>query len=150
MSCSKLSPSSTISNRIKPVLNNIISPQQSAFLPGILITDNTLIAYATFHYPKQSKAKKHGYVGITLDMAKAYDRIKWQFLEQTLLTMGFPINLVSTIMSCVSTVSFSILIDGTLPQFQTPQRYQTRGSSIPLPLYSLCWCTFQPHQPPPS
>jgi hypothetical protein len=71
-------------------------------------------------------------------MAKAYDRIEWQFLEQTLLTMGFPINLVSTIMSCVSTVSFSILIDGTLPQFQTPQRYQTRGSSIPLPLYSLC------------
>jgi hypothetical protein len=48
----------TISNRIKPILNSIISPHQSAFLPGRLITDNTLIAYETFHYLKHSKAKK--------------------------------------------------------------------------------------------
>jgi hypothetical protein len=93
----------TIANRIKLVLNDIISPQQSAFLPGRLITDNTLTAYETFHYLKNSKSRKHGYVGIKLDIAKAYDRIEWNFLEKTLSSMGFPHKLINTIMKCVST-----------------------------------------------
>jgi hypothetical protein len=47
----------TLANRIKPILNDIISPQQSVFLPGRLITDNTFNAYKTFHYLKHSKSK---------------------------------------------------------------------------------------------
>jgi len=45
-------------------------------------------------------------------MAKAYDRIEWSFLNNSLIAMGFPINLVNIIMRCVSTISFSILING--------------------------------------
>jgi hypothetical protein len=45
-------------------------------------------------------------------MAKAYDRLEWSFINNTLTTMGFPSNLVSTIMMCVSTVSYSILVNG--------------------------------------
>lgn len=42
----------TIANRIKKILPSIISPQQSAFLPTRLISDNTLLAYEAFHYLK--------------------------------------------------------------------------------------------------
>jgi hypothetical protein len=66
----------TIANRIKHVPNDLISPQQSVFLPGRLITNNTLTAFEAFHYLKQAKSRKHGYVSIKLDMAKAYDRIE--------------------------------------------------------------------------
>jgi len=45
----------TISNRIKNILPNIISSQQSAFLPGRLISYNTLLAYEAFHYLKSKK-----------------------------------------------------------------------------------------------
>jgi hypothetical protein len=53
-----------------------MSPQQSAFLPGRLITDNTLLAFEFFHHLKHNKNKKKGFVGIKLDMAKAYDRLE--------------------------------------------------------------------------
>ncbi|PNX96792.1 ribonuclease H, partial [Trifolium pratense] len=73
----------TLANRIKNILPDIISPNQSAFIKGRLITDNTLIASEIFHYLSHTK-RKNGFVGLKTDMAKAYDRVEWDFLEATL------------------------------------------------------------------
>lgn len=50
-----------ISNRLKIVLQSVISESQSAFVPGRLITDNVLVAYELFHYLRK---KKKGVIGI--------------------------------------------------------------------------------------
>jgi hypothetical protein len=55
-------------------------------------------------------------------MAKAYDRVEWDFLEATLDSMGFPHNISNMITKCVSTVTFSILINDTASQTFSPQR----------------------------
>ena len=55
---------------------------------------------------------KNGFVPMKLDMSKAYDRVKWVFLENILLKMGFSNTWTAFIMECVTTVSYSILVNG--------------------------------------
>ena len=64
-----------IAFRLKSFLDDIISPVHSAFVPGILITDNILLAYESSHTIKNKKKGKVGYCVVKLDIRKAYDRV---------------------------------------------------------------------------
>lgn len=69
----------TIANRLKLILDHVISPTQSAFMPNRLITDNIIIGHECFHKIRHCKNKKHGLVVLKLDISKAYDMVEWSF-----------------------------------------------------------------------
>jgi hypothetical protein len=46
-----------MANRLRQILDEIISEEQSAFVPQGLITDNVLIAYECIHYLRNKKGK---------------------------------------------------------------------------------------------
>jgi hypothetical protein len=73
--------SKTFANRLKSVLPEIISPNQSAFTSGCLITNNILAAYKTLHTMHSRMWGNVGYMVVKIDMSKAYDRVEWNFLE---------------------------------------------------------------------
>ncbi|OMO64558.1 hypothetical protein CCACVL1_21676 [Corchorus capsularis] len=61
-----------LANRLKQILPDIISENQSAFVPGRLIFDNALVAYETVHKLKSKKCGKEGYMALKLDMRLSY------------------------------------------------------------------------------
>ncbi|KAL0434849.1 UNVERIFIED_CONTAM: hypothetical protein Sradi_0192800 [Sesamum radiatum] len=68
--------SKAIANRLKIFLDRIISPAQSAFVPGRLIYDNILLAFEINHFLNTKTQGEQGWMALKLDVSKAYDKVQ--------------------------------------------------------------------------
>ena len=88
--------------RIHSMLSNLVSPYQTAFVPGQKGIDNAIIVQELVHTMSKMKRRER-FMEIKIDLEKAYDRLEWSFIRDTLALFKFPNHLASLIMSCVST-----------------------------------------------
>jgi hypothetical protein len=93
-----------MANRLKVLLPHIIAPNQSAFVPGRLITDSILLAYECTHFMQNKRSGAQGFAAIKLDMSKAYDGVEWHFLEDMMRRLGFQEDWINQVMKCVTSV----------------------------------------------
>lgn len=122
--------SKILSNRLKRFLSKIISETQSAFVARRLITDNILIAQEAFHALRTNPMCKTKFVAIKTDMSKAYDRVEWEFLEALMLKLGFAAKWVAWVKSCISTVSYQILLNDKAKGNIKPSRGLRQGDPL--------------------
>lgn len=114
----------------KNVFQRAIGPYQSAFIKGWMISDNYIIVYKVLYSFENQKKKKKGkrWWCLKLDMAKAYDRMEWDFLASILSVYGFHKDFIQIIMECVSSTLFSIFLNGS--PFWDIQWPQTKWSEV--------------------
>lgn len=134
--------SRVLANRLKIVLHQIISENQSAFLLKRLITDNVLVASELMHYLDHKKSGKDGYMAVKLDMSKAYDRVEWEFFEKVMRMMGFHEKWVGWVLKCITTITYFVLINGEAHGKITSTRGLQQGDSLLSYLFLLCTKAF--------
>lgn len=120
----------TFANRLKKVLPSVIYPTQCAFVPNRQILDNVMIGFEATHFVKRLKDSALGAIILKLDMAKAYDRVEWSFLEVMMIRLGFHTEWVRRIMDCLTSVSFSILWNGNPLGHFLPSRGIRQGCPL--------------------
>jgi hypothetical protein len=104
--------SKILTNRLKHVLPKIIYPLQFAFVPGRNIQDNCILAHELIHTFKNKRGRK-GFMFLKMDMEKAFDQMECPFLLAIMKKLGFNDVWIGWIEACISSSSFSILINGS-------------------------------------
>jgi hypothetical protein len=124
-------------NRLRPILGEIISPAQSAFIPGRMITDNVVIAFECIHAIQKVAGDKGDFCAYKLDLSKAYDRVGWGYLKLLLEKLGFHSKWVQWIMTCVSTVRYTVRFNGVPLAPFAPSRGVRQGDPLSPYLFLL-------------
>ena len=130
--------SKILANRLKPLLPHIITENQSAFTSDCLITDNVIVAFELMHFLNHKTAGKEGFMAAKLDMSKAFDRVEWCFIHGVMERMGFSTRWINLIMECISSVSYSVLINGAAYGNIKLTRGIRQGDPLSPSLFLLC------------
>lgn len=117
--------------RIGPLMSRCISDIQEAFIQVRRPTENILIA-------KELLTQEKKYCAVKLDIKKAYDKLSWTFLRDCLLHMGFNHSITDRILTCVSTVTYRVMINGHLTELIKPEQGLRQGDPLSFPVHHLC------------
>ena len=122
--------------KLKPHLDKIISPAQSAFIPNKWIAENQVIVQEILHSFKTRKTKP-GLMAIKLDLQKAYDRVSWDFIHAVLFHLGSNEVFSNWVLYCISSVTFEILVNGEKTDKFRPSRGLRQGDPLSPYLFIL-------------
>ena len=103
--------SGILATRLKVVLPNLIDDAHATFIPGRNMSDNIFLVQELLRNYHRSDTQAR--CAIKVNQLKAFDTVKWSFLLDLLIKMGFP-RFVGWIRECITTQQFSININGSL------------------------------------
>nr|GEV12839.1 putative RNA-directed DNA polymerase, eukaryota, reverse transcriptase zinc-binding domain protein [Tanacetum cinerariifolium] len=99
-----------LANRLSLVIGSCISPEQSAFIKGSNILDGPLILNEVINWYRK---RKENLMIFKVDFEKAFDSLRWDFLDIVMEKIGFGPRWRSWIKGCFTNARSSILVNGS-------------------------------------
>lgn len=114
--------------RLKTILPTLILPNQTAFVKGRLIVENTILAGELVNGYHRRKGPKR--ITIKVDIAKAFDTLSWEFLFNCLIGLQLPSELIGWLRACVCTPSYTVGYNGTVQGYFKGKRGLRQGDPL--------------------
>lgn len=120
--------------RLKPILSDLILPNQTTFIQDRLLLENTVLAAEIMNgYHLQTRARR---LTLKIDISKAFDIVNWSILLSCLAGISVPLSFIRYIQACICTPSFMVgynrMVHG---YFKGKKCFKVRGSTIPLSVF---------------
>jgi hypothetical protein len=116
-----------LTNRIGVVVDKIINPSQTAFMPGRNILEGVIVLHETIH---EIHRKKMNGVILKLDFEKAYDKVKWSFLQQAMRMKGFLQKWCDWVQSIVSGGHVGVKVNDEIGPFFSTHKGLCQGDPL--------------------
>ncbi|CAL1356487.1 unnamed protein product [Linum trigynum] len=126
-----------LADRLSCFLPLIVGPNQNGFVKDRSITDNIPIGQEVMQFLKTKTQGREKWMALKLDMEKAYDRVEWPLLFELLKGLGFGDKWLKWLRSCVTTVSFYIVLNGSIHGYFHPQRGLRQGDPLSPLLFAI-------------
>ena len=127
LNCTYKIATGCIANRIKTVLDKIISKDQTGFIKGRYIGENTRLIYDIMQY-----TETHNIPGllVLVDFEKAFDSLSWSFIEKTLEIFNFRSSIQNWIKTFYNNSISCVLQNGYLSESFKLERGCRQGDPL--------------------
>ena len=124
-----------IKNKLKLFISDAVQGNQVGFVQGRLLCENVLLAselVTNFHNGGDTTRGC-----LQVDLAKAYDKLDWDFLLNVLQAIKLPEVFIGWIKECFTTPTFSVAFNGELIGFFPGKKGLRQGDPISSLLFVL-------------
>jgi len=125
----------TIANRTSKILDKIISPTQTAYIPGRVVHDNLRMFDFYENYCRENNVDA---ILMSMDAKKAFDSVDHKYMFNTLRKFGFSEEFIETVRILYKDIEADILVNGYRTGLIKIRRCVKQGDAFSCALFIIC------------
>ena len=120
--------------RITKVIDKLIAPDQTGYIRGRYIGENIRTVHDIINYLND---RNKGGILMLIDFEKAFDTVRWKFIDKTLETFNFGASYRTWVKILYNNIQSAVLNNGYLTSFFSPERGVRQGCPLSVYIFIL-------------